>query len=74
MPRIYTSANDPIDFCKRHFPKTEAAASEEYGNVGDGPDGRGNCFDYDAHHPDYEGNGYRCHECRKELTDEDNYT
>ena len=71
MPRIYTSANDPVDFCKKHFPK-EADAHEEFGNVGEGPDGRGNCFDYEAYHPDYEGNQYVCKECDKELTDEDN--
>lgn len=71
MPRIYTSANDPIDFCKKHFP-SEADAEEKYGNVGDGPDGRGNCFAHDAEHPDYGGNGYRCAECRRELTDRDN--
>jgi len=73
MPRIYTSANDPLDFCKKCFPKTEDAAKEEFGDVGDGPDGRGNCFDYDAMHPDYEGNDYKCCECRKELTEEDDF-
>ena len=41
--RIYTSANDPLDFCKRHFP-SEAAAELRYGNLGAGPDRRGNCF------------------------------
>lgn len=73
MPRIYTSANDPLDFCRKHFPKTEEAAKEEFGNVGDGPDDRGSCFDYDASHPDYEGNDYHCHECGKELTAHDDY-
>ena len=73
MPRIYTSANDPIDFCQRHFPKTEAEAEARYGNLGDGPDGRGNCFAYDAEHPNYGGEDYRCHDCRKELTEKDNY-
>lgn len=71
MPRIYTSANDPLDFCQKHFPKTEEAAREEYGNLGDGPDGRGNCFDYDAAHPTYDGNGYSCVECKKPLNDHD---
>ena len=73
MPRIYTSRNDPIDFCQRHFPRTEDAAREEFGDVGDGPDGRGNCFEYDACHPDYDGNGYHCYECRRELTEVDDY-
>ncbi len=73
MPRIYASNNDPYDFCQRHFPKTEAAGREEYGNKGDGPDGRGDCFEYDACHPHYESNGYKCCECGKELTEADQY-
>lgn len=71
MPRIYTSTNDPRDYCRRCFP-TEAGAKMRWGNVGDGPDGRGNCFDYDSEHPDYEGEGYTCSRCRKELREEDN--
>lgn len=72
MPRVYTSANDPIDFCVKHFPATDDA-KERFGNVGDGPDGRGNCFDYDADHPDYDGEDYKCHDCGKPLTGADNY-
>lgn len=71
MPRIYTSASDPIDFCSAHFPKSEQQALR-YANTGDGPDGRGNCFAYDAEHPDYEGEGYRCAACGKTLRDMDN--
>ncbi len=70
MPRIYTSANDPIDFCERHFP-SEEEAWEEYGDVGDGPDGRGNCFSHDSGHPTYNEYDYRCHVCGKPLTPED---
>lgn len=73
MPRIYTSANDPLDFCCKHFPKTEESAVEKYGNVGDGPDGRGNCFAYDADHPGYYNDIYRCIVCKKQLGDEDEY-
>ncbi len=65
MPRIYNGANDPLDFCQRHFPKTESIARERYGD-GEGPDGRGNCFEYDASHPDY-GYGYRCGVCGCDL-------
>ena len=65
MPRIYTGSNDPIDFCARHFPKTEVQARVVYGN-GEGPDGRGNCFEYDASHPPYD-HGYRCHMCKCQL-------
>lgn len=73
MPRLYTSASDPLDFCKRCFPKSEDAARKRFGNVGDGPDGRGNCFGYDADHPDYldDPDMYKCHTCRKVLTDND---
>ena len=74
MPRIYDSANDPLDFCVRHFPSNEVA-ERRYANVrvtGQGPDGRGNCYARDAEHPDYGGDEYRCHTCKKHLTEEDN--
>lgn len=70
MPRIYTSANDPIDFCKKHFPQ-EKDALADYGNLGNGPDNRGNCFEYNAEHPFYEGEEYRCDKCNKLLTQKD---
>lgn len=74
MPRIYDSASNPLDFCKRHMP-TEGTAEKKYGDVtktGEGPDDRGNCFGYDSEHPDYGGENYRCKTCRKRLTSEDN--
>jgi hypothetical protein len=71
MPRIYTSANDPLDFCQCCFPPTEQAAYNCYGDVGDGPDGRGNCFAYDAGHPAYECDEYRCCQCAKLLDEGD---
>jgi hypothetical protein len=74
MPRIYTSTSDPIDFCRLHFPATEAEAERLYGNLGDGPDGRGNCFGYDDDHPDYTNEGYRCTTCKRELTEDDNFS
>lgn len=74
MPRIRTSTSSPLDFCIRHFPKTEHRAYAEFGKVGDGPDGRGNCFCYDDEHPDYDGCEYHCHECGRVLRDVDNYT
>lgn len=73
MPRIYTSANDPLDFCSRHFPG-EKLAESRFGNVGDGPDGRGNCFDYDADHPPYEGEEYVCRTCGCRLEEHDNFS
>ena len=72
MPRIYDSASNPHDFCLRHFPKTEALAEKRFGNVGDGPDGRGNCFGYDEDHPPYEDTDYTCETCRCRLKEKDN--
>ena len=74
MPRVYDSSSDPLDFCTAHFPH-EQVAEKRYGNVavtGKVPDGRGNCFGYDAEHPDYDGDDYRCHTCKKTLTSDDN--
>jgi len=39
--RIYTSESDALDFCRACFPSEEEAL-EEFGNLGDGPDDRGN--------------------------------
>lgn len=72
MPRIYTSVSDPIDFCQRCFPHEETA-KKRYANVGDGPDGRGNCFDWNAEHPDYEAWDYTCEKCGRTLTEKDNH-
>ncbi len=72
MPRIYTSTNDPLDFCRKCFPE-EKTAIKYYGALGDGPDGRGSCFDYDACHPEYYYSGYKCIVCNKELTCHDEY-
>jgi hypothetical protein len=73
MPRIYTSASNPLDFCLVHYPKTEQRAFKAFGNRGDGPDGRGNCFGYDAEHPPYEdGEIYHCFTCKRKLTEKDN--
>lgn len=74
MPRIYTSTNDPLDFCQKHFPKSERSANQRFGDLGEGPDNRGNCFDYDAAHPSYECGDYHCYDCGVELTELDDYT
>lgn len=73
MPRIYRSDNEPLDFCKRCFPK-EAEAEEEYADVsawGEGPDKRGNCFAYGAEHPPYSETDYTCLNCAKLLSERD---
>jgi hypothetical protein len=72
MPRIYDSRSDPLDFCVKCFPKSEDAAMTLYGNRRDGPDGRGNCFGYDAEHPPYEDEDYDCYSCGKRLRERDN--
>ena len=73
MPRIFTSASDPIDFCRHCFPSEKSAAKDSrFNNDEEGPDGRGNCFGWDAEHPPYEGEDYKCHDCRSELTEQDN--
>ncbi len=69
MPRIYTSANDSLDFCVDCFPDM-AEAEEDYGDVGDGPDDRGNCFAHNAEHPAYDDD-YECEACGKTLTEAD---
>ena len=74
MPRINDSGNDPRDFCKRCFPKSEEIAEVVFGNTiitGVGPDNRGNCFGYEAEHPPYEDTGYECEVCHICLTEED---
>ena len=72
MPRVCASNNDPYDFCRQCFPD-ERKAKEILDNKGPGPDGRGNCFEYDAEHPDYGGEDYTCFFCRRRLTRQDNY-
>jgi hypothetical protein len=71
MPRLYTSSSDPIDFCIKCFPK-ENKAKALYNDCGDGPDNRGNCFDYNSDHPDYYNEDYRCEKCKRILTSDDN--
>ena len=69
MPRIYTSSSEPVDYCRRCFPKTEAAAFARHGHDGDDPGGRGNCFAYDAYRPGYDGEDYTCATCGRTLTE-----
>jgi hypothetical protein len=71
MPRIYTSASEPIDYCRGCMPSV-STAQRRHGHDGDGPDDRGNCFGYDAEHPDYSDEDYQCHACGKPLTVIDN--
>jgi hypothetical protein len=73
MPRIYDSASNPLDFCRRDFPSA-AAAAELYGDpaiTGLGPDGRGNCFGYNEDHPGYADTDYTCQTCGEPLTEAD---
>lgn len=71
--RIQASNAYVYDFCRRCFPSKQKAITL-FANKGDGPDGRGNCFDYEGSydHPDYEDGDYCCHKCGKKLTSKDN--
>jgi len=71
MPRIQDSRADMHDFCLRCMPSGEGGRAE-FGDLGDGPDGRGNCYNFDVEHPDYHGEGYRCEKCGKTLGKRDN--
>jgi hypothetical protein len=80
MPRIIQSNGDPLDFCIECFMDEyvcdEDVARELYGNeelTGSGPDGRGNCFAWDAEHPTYDDNDCRCTLCGAVLTSDDDY-
>lgn len=73
MPRIYDSRSEPHDFCRRCYPDSEREAFIIYGHLGDGPDGRGNCFGYDAEHPPYFDTDYRCELCEERLQPEDDW-
>ena len=80
--RIQNSEAGQVDYCRRCIP-TEAEARKEHGQGPDGPDGRGNCYDYDVENPWFfdglndEGNdyiaddGYDCNKCGERLTQND---
>lgn len=69
MPRVYDAESNPVDFCKECFPDYEEAF-DKYGE-GEGPDDRGNCFDYESIHPEYLDTDYTCEDCGKPLTEKD---
>ena len=71
MPRVCDSTSGPHDFCQGCMPDEEEAR-EQFGDMGDGPDGRGNCFEYEPEHPDYDGEDYQCELCGVDLYGEDN--
>ncbi len=66
--RIIASNNDPYDFCLDCTP-SESEAEERFVDMGDGPDERGNCFEYDADHPPYDDWEMFCYNCNSLLTD-----
>ncbi len=71
MPRIYDSTSCPHDFCGDCMPNGEDAFNR-FGRGPDGPDNRGNCYGYDADHPDYDECDYYCQDCQGQLYSEDN--
>jgi hypothetical protein len=70
MPRVIASNSDCIDYCKECFIDSQTA-EEVWGDIGEAEDNRGNVFEFDAVHPDYEDGDYECHECCKPLTKKD---
>lgn len=74
MPRIYSSDAYPWDFCQECWPDSEEDAKffHPFLAGGTGPDGRGDCFSYNAEHPNYDLSQYECCICHKDLTAEDN--
>lgn len=71
MPRLIDSQANPHDFCNFCFYAFEDEHEETYSNLGDGPDGRGNCYAFDVDHPPYE-HDYVCEQCNSTLGAEDN--
>jgi hypothetical protein len=77
--RIQDSESGQVDLCRSCIP-TEAEARKKYGQGPDGPDGRGNCYEYDTENPwFFDGlndlgdewmadDGYDCAECGVRLT------
>jgi hypothetical protein len=73
MPRLTDSNSGPIDFCLGCFPaEGEAAERYQFEVKPTANDGRGDCFEYECDHPDYECDDYTCHMCGCELTRRDN--
>jgi len=72
MPRITTKSADALDFCNAHMPSVYDAEVRFRYRGQPGPDGRGNCFEYDPEHPDYGQDEYHCHRCGTLLNSSDN--
>lgn len=80
--RIYDSESNPHDLCWHCIPP-ESEARKQYKPGPHGPDGRGNCYEYDAPHPWffdgqnhdgddwYADDGYVCEKCGDTLTQAD---
>ena len=69
--RVVKSNNEPIDFCKDCRPNKWDAYNEYGHNQEVGPDGRGNCYAYDAEHQDYTLDWYKCAICGVLLDETD---
>lgn len=70
MPRLFTSKNEPMDFCRHCWPDL-ATAERHFATGEEGPDGRGDCFDYDTEHPPYDDEIYTCCACECDLNEDD---
>lgn len=73
MPRLYNSANEPMDFCRVCWEDDEQWMRDEYNTEGEeGPDKRGDCWSFNCDHPFYSDTDYRCESCDRRLSDDDN--
>lgn len=64
--RVVTSKNIPLDFC-RYCSPSEYLAVREFNDPGI----EDNYFEFDAQHPDYDGNNFNCKICGWKLTEDD---
>ena len=73
MPRVYDSANEPIDYCRYCFHWIERVAEElhKFPVLSTANDGRGCCFSVGCEHPPYDEWDYKCAKCGDTLGESD---
>jgi len=72
MPRVYDSANEPIDYCRYCFPSERVAEElHKFPVLPTANDGRGCCFSVGCEHPPYDEWDYECAKCGDALGESD---
>lgn len=61
----WSAENDYYDFCRRCYSRMEPSAFATSNGVSL------DAVEMNVEHPQYAGEEYHCHTCRKELTEED---